>query len=169
MTQPAPAGTSAAEVTAVWAEAKVTDLLAHTAADFVAPAYGTTLWARLAAGDPVKSAAVITAAELWRRQEAEQARLEELYHHDPETWFREITAEADTAAARLGRTLASTPTWEECRKRRQHRPPWPSVATPDWGPVAISGRPGWWRHCINGEQVDLPRRDIETLERRDAA
>lgn len=27
-------------------------------------------------------------------------------------------------------------------------------ATPDWTPVAIPGRPGWWRHCIAGQQVD---------------
>lgn len=168
MTQPAPVGTSAAEVTALWAETKVTDLLVHTGPDFVPPAYGTTLWARLVSGDPVKSAAVITAAELWRRQEAEQARLEALYHTDSEAWFREITADADAAARRLGRTLASTPTWEECRKRRQHRPPWPLVASPGW-PVAIPGRPGWWRQCINGQQADLPGGDLDTTERRDAA
>ncbi|WP_189106870.1 hypothetical protein [Streptomyces camponoticapitis] len=30
------------------------------------------------------------------------------------------------------------------------------VATPDWPPVAIPGRPGWWRHHVDGQQVDLP-------------
>lgn len=37
-------------------------------------------------------------------------------------------------------------------------PPQPHelVATDDWPPVAIPGRPGWWRHCIDGQQVDLP-------------
>lgn len=34
--------------------------------------------------------------------------------------------------------------------------PYEVVATPDWPPVAIPGRPGWWRHCIDGQQVDLP-------------
>lgn len=29
-------------------------------------------------------------------------------------------------------------------------------ATPGWPAVAIPGRPGWWRHCIDGQQVDLP-------------
>lgn len=29
-------------------------------------------------------------------------------------------------------------------------------ATPEWLPVAIPGRPGWYRHHINGQQVDLP-------------
>lgn len=27
-------------------------------------------------------------------------------------------------------------------------------ATPDWTPVALPGRPGWWRHSIGGQQVD---------------
>lgn len=30
--------------------------------------------------------------------------------------------------------------------------------TPGWPPVRIPGRPGWWRHYINGQQVDLPHR-----------
>ncbi|WP_157852695.1 hypothetical protein RFN58_07075 [Streptomyces iakyrus] len=40
-------------------------------------------------------------------------------------------------------------------------PPQPHTvtATEGWPPVAIPGRPGWWRHLINGEQVDLPTRD----------
>jgi hypothetical protein len=33
------------------------------------------------------------------------------------------------------------------------------TATPDWPPVAIPGHPGWWRHCIDGQQVDLPHND----------
>ncbi|WP_406360333.1 hypothetical protein OID55_10980 [Streptomyces sp. NBC_00715] len=32
------------------------------------------------------------------------------------------------------------------------------AATPGWPPVAIPGRPGWWRHHIDGRQVDLPSR-----------
>jgi hypothetical protein len=35
-------------------------------------------------------------------------------------------------------------------------PPREVTATPTWPPVAIPGRPGWWRHCIDGQQVDLP-------------
>ena len=27
-------------------------------------------------------------------------------------------------------------------------------ATPAWTPVAIPGRPGWWRHWVDGQQVD---------------
>lgn len=33
------------------------------------------------------------------------------------------------------------------------------AATTDWPPVAIPGRPGWWRHCIDGQQVDLSTND----------
>jgi hypothetical protein len=169
MTQPtAESTTTPGEVTAVWAEARVTDLLATYAADVTPPEYGSALWLRLKTGDPLKSAAVIVAAERWRRQEAEQARLEALYHEDPEGWFREVTADADRYASRLGRALASTPKWEETRKRRQHRKPWPVTAVPGRA-VAIPGRPGWWRHCIDGRQTDLPYRDIDQAERRDAA
>lgn len=35
------------------------------------------------------------------------------------------------------------------------------TATPGWTPVAIPGRPGWWRHCLSdGRQLDLPSRDL---------
>jgi len=27
-------------------------------------------------------------------------------------------------------------------------------ATPDWTPVALPGRPEWWRHWVDGTQVD---------------
>jgi hypothetical protein len=37
--------------------------------------------------------------------------------------------------------------------------PYQVTATPDWPPVAIPGRPGWWRHYIDGQQVDLPHND----------
>lgn len=35
-------------------------------------------------------------------------------------------------------------------------PPREVHAAPGWPPVAIPGRPGWWRHWINGREVDLP-------------
>lgn len=37
--------------------------------------------------------------------------------------------------------------------------PYEVRATPSWPPVRIPGRPGWWRHCIDGRQVDLPHRE----------
>lgn len=39
--------------------------------------------------------------------------------------------------------------------------PRPVRATPGWPPVAIPGRPGWWRHYIDGQQVDLPTRETQ--------
>ena len=32
----------------------------------------------------------------------------------------------------------------------------PVIATEGWPPVAIPGHPGWRRHLIDGQQVDLP-------------
>ncbi|MFE0039395.1 hypothetical protein [Streptomyces sp. NPDC059015] len=45
--------------------------------------------------------------------------------------------------------------------RDEPPPPYEVTATPGWPPVAIPGRPGWWRHHINGQQVDLPHNDNE--------
>jgi hypothetical protein len=43
--------------------------------------------------------------------------------------------------------------------------PYEVTATPDWPPVAIPGRPGWYRHCgPNGEQTDLPTNKPETTK-----
>lgn len=32
-------------------------------------------------------------------------------------------------------------------------------ASPGWPPVAIPGSPGWYRHYVDGRQVDLPSSD----------
>ncbi|MFE3326843.1 hypothetical protein [Streptomyces sp. NPDC059176] len=40
-------------------------------------------------------------------------------------------------------------------------PPYEVTATDGWPPIRIPGRPGWWRHHINGQQVDLPHNDNE--------
>lgn len=39
--------------------------------------------------------------------------------------------------------------------------PYVITATSTWPPVAIPGRPGWWRHCIDGQQTDLPHRETD--------
>jgi hypothetical protein len=44
------------------------------------------------------------------------------------------------------------------------QPPHGVQATPGWPAVAIPGRPGWWRHFINGQQVDLPTRQPPAAE-----
>lgn len=55
----------------------------------------------------------------------------------------------------------STPTVAQTSGR------WEVRATPGWPPVAIPGRPGWWRHHINGQQVDLPTREAPAQGRGD--
>lgn len=45
--------------------------------------------------------------------------------------------------------------------------PYQVAATPNWPPVRIPGEPGRWRHCIDGQQVDLPHNDT-TKERSDS-
>jgi len=46
----------------------------------------------------------------------------------------------------------------------QEREPYEAIATSNWPPVAIPGRPGWWRHHIDGQQVDLPHNRTEPTE-----
>lgn len=151
--------TTPGDVTGLWASARVTELL--DGVDVEPPTYGSSAWLELPGGDPRRPAALITAAEQWRRLEAERARLDQLAEDDPDAWFAEVTAEADNAARRLARRLelSRRPTVAELERRRTHREPREVVATPGWPPVAIPGRPGWWRHCIDGRQVDLPRRE----------
>ncbi|MER6832672.1 hypothetical protein ABT320_01560 [Streptomyces cellulosae] len=43
--------------------------------------------------------------------------------------------------------------------------PYEVTASPGWPPVAIPGRPGWWRHYgPNGEQTDLPTNEHQNEE-----
>jgi hypothetical protein len=46
-------------------------------------------------------------------------------------------------------------------------PPREVVATPGWPPIAIPGRPGWWRHYIDSQQIDLPTRDPQDHDDQD--
>ncbi|MFK0289336.1 hypothetical protein ACIQU6_02455 [Streptomyces sp. NPDC090442] len=149
---------------ALWAEAQAV----HLAGDY--PAYGSPQWSALPPDSPARFAAVLEAAELWRRQVAEQARLDALLDTDPDRWFREVTADANEEARRTARRLRLSRSLSaaELAARRRPKPPHPVRATPGWPPVRIPGRPGWWRHCINGVQTDLPYRTAAP-ERRDAA
>lgn len=47
--------------------------------------------------------------------------------------------------------------------------PYDVTATPGWPPVAVPGRPGRWRHCIDGRQVDLPHREPPTTDTEEAS
>ena len=103
---------------------------------------------------------------------AERERLDQLAEADPDGWFTEIVEPANEAARRFlqrekaaGRAVSSRPTFAELEQRRRQHPPAHVVqAAPGWTPIAIPGRPGWWRHLINGEQVDLPSLSLPASE-----
>ncbi|WP_411143455.1 hypothetical protein [Streptomyces sp. x-80] len=146
--------------TALWAEAKIS----YLAGDF--PAYGSSQWRDLPPESPQRLAAVLEAAELWRRHVAEQARLDDLLETDPGLWWQEATQDADEEARRTLRRLRLS-SFLDARERAELRRPLPPHqlrVTPGWPPVAIPGRPGWWRHCRDGRQIDLPYRDTAPKE-----
>lgn len=149
------------DVAALWASKQVTQLLAGLPEGVAVPEYGSPGWFRLAGDDPRRPAALIGAAEAWRRQRDDQARLEELAESDPDAWYGAVFGPADAEAARFLRReqLSRRPTFAEIARRRAHRPAREVRAAPGWPPVAIPGRPGWWRHLIDGRQVDLPSRE----------
>src|SRR5690606_26890529 len=82
---------NAGDMTTLWAEQQVTSLLPD---DVDVPAYGTREWLQLPAGDARKAAALITAAEMWRRYGDEQALLD---------WFREAHRARPSVADRRTR------------------------------------------------------------------
>jgi hypothetical protein len=104
------------------------------------PKYGSITWQRLRGDDPMKVAATITAAEMWRKYGDEEALL---------SWFRE--------AQQTRTPLAGRKTLAELNEAARPKPAVPVQATAGWPPVAIPGQPGWYRHCgPGGEQRDLP-------------
>lgn len=124
---------------ALWASTRVTQLLDGQDPKARPPRYGSATWQRLRGGDPQKAAAVITAAEMWRRYGDEDDLLQ---------WFRE---------AHQARTpLSSRRTRAELDEAARANPATPVQATAGWPPVAVPGRPGWSRHLVDGRQVDLP-------------
>ncbi|WP_155059733.1 DUF2742 domain-containing protein [Streptomyces blattellae] len=150
---PASPETAAHDPVALWASAQVTALNV----DHV-PEYGSPAWCALRAADPRRAVAVVTAAEQWRRRTAREAWLDRLADDDPEEWFRIVTADANAYARRIAPALARRPTHAELTARRAVRARARDVtAAPGWPPVAIPGRPGWWRHLgPRGEPLDLP-------------
>ncbi|MFF7021950.1 hypothetical protein ACFY97_13145 [Streptomyces klenkii] len=122
------------------------------------PEYGSPAWVQLRAEDPRRAAAIIEAAELWRRHRAHEVWLDRLLDDDPDRWYSIVTGEANAAARKIAPALARRLTADELRARRaQFKPVHVIRATPGWPPIAIPGRPGWYRHLIDGEQVDLQR------------
>lgn len=133
--------TAPGDVTGLWASAQVTSLLAYHDDP---PAYGSAAWLALAATDPRRAAALIVAAESWRREKEDRRRLEALADTDPEAWYREVTADARDEARRnvVRLNIANTPTAAERAARRVPGRPHVLRPTPGWPPVAVPGRPG---------------------------
>ncbi|MET9762059.1 hypothetical protein ABZ016_23885 [Streptomyces sp. NPDC006372] len=134
----APTGT---DQVALWASARVTELIGDQRQPV--PAYGTQEWQQLGTNDQRRFAAVLTAAELWRQYGDEDALL---------AWFKEASAPHAPIAER--RTLA------ELDALAQPRPTRPVQASEGWPPVAIPGRPGWYRCLRDGRQVDVQKRQV---------
>ncbi|MEW2272185.1 hypothetical protein [Streptomyces griseofuscus] len=105
--------------------------------------------------DPRKGAAVLTAAELWRRfghndlSVIEAAECWRKYGDEVLTWFKEASVPHAPLAER--KTLA------ELDALGKPQPARPVQATEGWPPIAIPGRPGWYRRFVNGRQVDVQR------------
>ncbi|MEU5112012.1 hypothetical protein AB0G64_10965 [Streptomyces longwoodensis] len=106
------------------------------------PKYGTREWQQTPGNDPRRTVALIEAAEMWRRYGDEDDLL---------AWFQQ----AHTARPPLssGKTVAELP---DVPKRVAR----PVVATEGWPPVALPGRPGWYRRIVNGRQVDVQSRQV---------
>ncbi|MDW8807421.1 hypothetical protein P1P68_22195 [Streptomyces scabiei] len=74
----------------MWASHQVTQLL--DGIDDPVPEYGSLEWVQLPAGDPRKVAAIIAAAEEFRRYASEETWMDELHRRDPDAWHAELNA-----------------------------------------------------------------------------
>jgi hypothetical protein len=127
------------------------------------PRYGSIEWHLLPARDPRRYAAVLEAAERWRKAEQEHHRREVLADLDPEAWYAEVLGDARAVAARAVKAVRTMRTARALKDARATFQPAREVcATPGW-PVAIPGRPGWWRHWVDGKQVDKPTRKLQEV------
>ncbi len=151
--EPAPPEATRHDPVALWASAQVTAL---NVADV--PEYGSPAWSALRATDLRRAAAIVTAAEHWRRHAAREAWLDCLLVDDPERWFAYVTADANAYASTIAPALARRPTHDELAARRARRTQTrPIAASAGWPPIAVPGRAGWWRHYgPRGKQIDLP-------------
>ncbi|MFI0964652.1 hypothetical protein ACH4S8_25130 [Streptomyces sp. NPDC021080] len=129
----------ATDPVALWASSAVTQLLDGQDDP---PKYGSTAWRELPGDDPRRGAAIITAAEWWRRYGDEDELL---------SWFRDASRTRESLAGR--KTLAELDALATPKPR-------PVQATDGWPPVAVPGRPGWYRHLVDGQQVDVQRTDV---------
>jgi hypothetical protein len=117
--------TDPTDVVALWAEARSLFL----AEDF--PPYGSPAWLALHPDDPKRFAAVIEAAEKWRKYGDEEGLLQ---------WFREASRVREPLASRRTRTELdeaarsmrerAAEMWARERARITPNPRWPKVAVP---------------------------------------
>lgn len=118
-------GTDPTDVVALWAEARTH----YLAEDF--PPYGSPAWLALHPDDPKRFAAVIAAAEKWRKYGDEEGLLR---------WFREATRVREPLASRRTRKELDAAArdarqralamWARERARITPNPRWPKVAVP---------------------------------------
>jgi len=125
-------GVDAGEAAGLWAEAQITALVPQGHI----PEYGSPDWLALAPADPRRTAAVITAAEQWRRH----------VHllSNPAEWFRQATKDADDHARRVIRqlNLARLDSYAQLAEKRQPQPAHELKATKGWPPIRIPGGNG---------------------------
>ncbi|MEU7048077.1 hypothetical protein [Streptomyces eurythermus] len=127
--------------TALWAGALIAGLIGNDTAPV--PKYGGREWQQIASNDPRRTVALIEAAEMWRRYGDEDGLL---------AWFREAHA--------VWPSLASRKTMAELDDAARPKPAVPVRGTEGWPPVAIPGRPGWYRCLVSGRQVDMPKQQV---------
>ncbi|MER6484113.1 DUF2742 domain-containing protein [Streptomyces virginiae] len=109
------------------------------------PAYGTGDWLRLAPTDPRCYAAVLEAAELWRRMDADPDL-------PPAEWCAAVFGDARRLAAQIAAATNRIRTVKEIRDARaQPRPPHVLKATPGWPPIQVPGQPG--RYLVHGQET----------------
>jgi hypothetical protein len=158
------AAQEARSITLAWLDQQIT-ALGLDPRNYTGPLLGTPEWSALPQDAPERLAALLIAGRVWVQREADRAEdvaYEAALHVEHGVIEALDSVEPANAMARqLAGGLARTPTYAERTQRMQQCPPIHEVqATADWTPVQIPGRPGWWRHFIDGQQVDLPTASV---------
>ncbi|MCY0952090.1 DUF2742 domain-containing protein [Streptomyces sp. H27-S2] len=108
------------------------------------PAYGSTPWLQLHPTDPRTYAAVLEAAEQYRRLDV-----------DPDLpaaeWYTAVFGDARATAARIVAATRQIRTMREIRDARARPTSAHQLkATPGWPPIAVPGQPG--RYLVHGQE-----------------
>ena len=117
------------------------------------PLLGSPEWLTLPADDPQRAAAILHAARAWVEEKADMPGRFMIEMEQADKFAEWVVAEAnDTARSMIPDLLKGV----DAAVRHQAERERGVRATPWFTPVAIPGQRGMWRHCIDGEQVDLP-------------